>query len=132
MLLHVAVEDFTHEDEAAGEIVAHHRLETLGGDVLERRLVLSARIVHQTVDATESLDNLGHDLLHPLLVADVASERLHSAAVLADLSGDSVQPLLRATDDRHIGPEMGEFVGGTAPDPTAATGHDDRLSLEKS
>ena len=52
MVLHPAVEGLAHEDEAAGEVVAHHRLEAPScGDGLHRRAELAAGVVHQAIES---------------------------------------------------------------------------------
>ena len=48
--IHCAI-NLAHEDETTGEIGADDRLEALGRDCLQRRAVLTASVVDETVDA---------------------------------------------------------------------------------
>ena len=59
--LHVAL---ARHQEAAGEVGVEHRLPALGADVLQRRDVLAAGVVHQAVDAPMRADDGGHHGAH--------------------------------------------------------------------
>ena len=70
-LLHPLGVDLAHDNEAAGQVVAHHSLETLGGNGLQGRPVLPAGVVEQPVDAPVFVKYLVDDTADRRLVADV-------------------------------------------------------------
>ena len=52
-------------------------------------------------------------------------------AVGADFGLHGVEFVDVAADDRHVGAQRGEFVGGASPDPATAAGDHDRPTGEQ-
>jgi hypothetical protein len=129
--LHPAVIDLAHEDEAAGQVAAHHGLKALGRNGFHRRAILTAGIVHQPVDATIGAKHRVDRRYHQGFVTDIANVREHPSAVLLDLRLHFRQFFGGAAEDGNIGAEGHQLVCGATADPAAAAGDDDRLALEQ-
>src|SRR6516165_9648665 len=129
--LHPAVIDLAHEDEAAGQVVAHHGLEPLGRDRLQRGAKLTTGIVDQAVDTTVSREHRVNGADHHGLITDVTGIAHRLSAILLDLPLNLAKLLNRPTEDHHVRAEGGEFMGRATANPAATAGHDDRLLLEQ-
>jgi hypothetical protein len=129
MLLHRLGEDLAADDEAAGEIVAHHDVEALGAHGRGRRGELAAGIVEQAVDVAVGGDDLADRLLHLGLFADVEGVDLAGTARRFDLGLHGAEFLGLAAGDHDMGAQRRDFVRRAAADAAAAAGHDDGLAL---
>ena len=128
---HPVIIDLAHEDEAAGQIVAHNCLEPLGGDRLQRRAKLTPGVVDEAIDAPVPREHRIDGTNHHGLVADVAGQARCLPAILLDLSLHLGELLHRPAHDRHVGAECSELMDRAAPDPAATASHNDGLPLEQ-
>jgi hypothetical protein len=64
-------------------------------------------------------------------VADVGGMDGDPPAVGADLGVHGIEFVRVAANNRHVGAQRGEFVGGASPDTAAPAGDDDRLTGEE-
>jgi hypothetical protein len=124
-------EHFPGHQETADEVGAQHGFEAFLIDRSQRRWVLAAGIVDQSMDRPVLGDQLFDQLLHRFFIADIAGLPVGTATVLGDFSGDLFQLFRFAPDQQHIGTEGCQFMGGAAPDTAAATGNDDGLAAEQ-
>ncbi len=127
VLAHPGVEHLAHHVEGADEVVADHRLEAPGRDLLERGGELAAGVVDQAVDAAVAVEHEADGRLDLRRVADVAGREVACSTALAhvggDLGGDGLQLGLRPAQDHHLGAEAGQLVGDAPADAAAAPGH---------
>src|ERR1700739_3993554 len=84
--LHPAGVYFAHADKAAGQIVEHDSLESLGGDRSQRRTKLSPGIVDEAIDAPISREHRIDRGPHHGFIADVASLAHRLPAIRLDLA----------------------------------------------
>ena len=118
--LHPLGVDLAHDDEATGQVVAHHGLETLGADGFQGCAVLTAGVVEQPVDA--SVFGQGSRRRRR---STVASSRMSAAWIetrppsewISACTASSLSTL-RPTIATSA-PSAAEFVGGASPDPTS-------------
>src|SRR5208337_4987229 len=131
VLLHPARVDLAHEDETAGQIGAHDRLEPLGRDRLQRSAILAAGIVDEAVDAAAFSEHCLDRRDYPCFLANVADVDARLAAIGANFASDPAEFVGVATDQCHLRAQIRQFVRGAAANATAATGHDDDLVREQ-
>jgi hypothetical protein len=129
--LHPLRIDLAHDDEATGQIVAHHGLKTLGADGFQRCPELATRVVEQPVDASVFGKDRVNDVADPGFIADVCGMDGYPTAVGLDLGLHGFEFVGVAADDRHVSAQRGQFVGGASPDSAGSTGDYDRATGEK-
>ena len=124
--LHPLGVDLAHDDEATGQVVAHHGLEPLGADGFQGCAVLTTRVVEQPVDASVFGKDRVNDVAHGGFISDVRGMDRYPAAVGVDFGPHGFKFVDVAADDRHVSAQCGQFVGGASPDPTSPAGDHDR------
>ena len=128
---HRLVVDLAAHQEAAGQVVAHHRVPALGRNVLERRGELPAGVVDQAVDAAMRGQHVGDGLLDGFFLANVAYMAGGAPADFGDFTRHGFELFDLAADQRDAGAQRHEFMGGAAADAGAAAGDKHGLAGKK-
>jgi hypothetical protein len=126
VLVHPLREAFPRTEKAAGQVGPDDRLPALLRDAGERRGELAAGVVDQPVDAAGALQR-PRPCPHPLLVPDVAGDRIRDAAGIGD-SPHALEPIALVPTSTTVAPRLA--ARGAATDPAAA-GDDVRLPCEQ-
>ena len=125
--------------EGAGEVDGDHRVDLVGGHVLERCITKNACVVHQDVDPAEGLRGCRDDGGTACLGGDGVGVGDRGTAGRRDLVDDGLCGRRRGSAPVHCraevvhddaGPATGEFERMTAPKTSARARHDRYLVVE--
>jgi hypothetical protein len=100
-------------EPGANQVEAHDGLEALQGDVFGRRHVLPARVVHERVDTSVTLDHAVDERAHLRFLADVAHDGL---ALSLTKRCRLLQGLQAAPRDYDRGATCGQLKSRRAPE----------------
>lgn len=131
MFAHRLVEHFPRHQKTADQVGAQYGFETFLIDRSQRRGVLAAGIIDQSMDRPVFSDQFADQLSDRFLIANIASLPMRATTVLGNFGGDFLQLFRFAPDQQHMGAERCQFMGGAAPDAAAAAGDDDGLAAEQ-
>ena len=131
VLFHRGFEDGTRHLEGAVQVQVDDLPEGARGNLLGGGGELTAGVVVEPADRPQALGELRDRLGDRVVVADVHRLEVTTPPVRPDLLGGLRENVLAPADDRDLGPEARQLVGGTAAEARAAAGDQDRLALEE-
>ena len=131
VLLHPLHVGLARDEEATGEVGAHHGIPALRRNLLQRRRELPARVVDEEIDAAEVGGDGAHGLGDALLLADVDRVAACAAAGVRDLARNRVKFLWSAADQRDLRAKRRQLMRRAAADAAAGPGHNAGLAREQ-
>jgi hypothetical protein len=125
VLLHGLQVALARHQEAAGQVGVDHRLPALGAGLRQRRDVLAAGVVDQSVDPAMRGQHLAATVAHHILLADVAHMVLACPPSCVISACDRLQLVRLAADQRHRAPSAASSCAVQRPMPEPAAGDND-------